>query len=102
MMHERNAQIRSAFLGLEDHEILTISIMLDFGEGCQGFGGYRLDNSVFCATFIRRVLEVAGAKRWGDLVGKPVRVRKENELGRVLQVGHIIDNNWFDPEAEKS
>ena len=38
-----NAKIRSTHLGKEDHGIMTAYLSLDFGGGCQSFGGFAFE-----------------------------------------------------------
>lgn len=40
---EEIGRVKSVFLGIEDHGILTFMVMLDFGGSGQGFGTYTLD-----------------------------------------------------------
>lgn len=40
----RLGKISSASLTYEDHGILTCFVSFDFGDSCQGFGGYALDS----------------------------------------------------------
>ena len=89
-----NALIKDADVFIEDHGILTATLLLDFGNSQQGFGGYALDNAN-CAVFIRHVLTTVGVERWSDLDGESIRVRSEN--GRIIAIGHFILDKWFDP-----
>jgi hypothetical protein len=96
----QNARIVSAFLGFEHHGILTANLQLDLGRGSQGFGGYRLDGGQInaCAIFIRGVLTLLECEHWGQLVGKNLRVKGDGHS--IQAIGHIINDNWFDPAAE--
>jgi hypothetical protein len=109
-----NARITSTRLGYEDHGILTGMLMLDYGWGGQGFGGYALDRrppqdaegrrsgsrrpSLACGLWIARVLKVVGVENWEDLPGKYVRV--DHEHGKIHRIGNVLHDNWFDPGAE--
>lgn len=103
----KNAVIESAKFFVDRG--LTATLMMDYGDGGhQGFGNYMLyapkDWSAHgkcfdaCGHFIYRCLEVAGAEDWAKLPGRTVRVRAD--LGRIYAIGHIVKDDWFDPEAE--
>ena len=102
-MYVTNAKISSTMLGIEDHGIMTFSLMMDMGGCGQGFGGYALDGkagnvghskSIQC---IRKILETVDVREWEDLKGKLVRIRKNDEFnGPILAIGHIIEDRWFD------
>lgn len=109
-----NAKITGTMLGNEDHGIFTCYIYLEMdGSGC-GFGGYALDTwdksqekrvgVGFGIDFITSVLETVGVEKWEDLKGKYVRVEGEGLGGRILRIGNITKNKWFDPKvlAEKA
>jgi len=49
-----------------------------------------------------RILEIAGAESWDELKGKTIRVRKTDEWGSIISIGHIIKDDWFNPEEELS
>lgn len=105
----KNAIITSAKLYVEDRiGYLTITLGLDFGDGAhQGFGQYRLyvpphfqhhNLLSICGHFIYRILQIAGVDDWSSLAGKTIRVDSDN--GEVYRIGHIVKDDWFDPEAE--
>lgn len=110
----KNAKIISTMLGTEDYGILTCYITLDYGDsGCQGFGGYSLDNPVkdpngkhmgregtaYGMKFIQRILTVVGVNTWEDLKGQHCRV--EGSFDKIERIGHLIKNVWFDPKDLK-
>lgn len=104
---EKNALIKSTFLGREDHGIFTFWIHMDYGGTCQGFGGYGLDdvqndeNGKFvCRTgtvvgmqLIIEILKTLEVKSWEDLPTKHCRVR--GNRGRITGIGHILKDKWF-------
>jgi hypothetical protein len=102
----KNAVITSARFDTERG--LSAWIMLDYGVGGQGFGGWLLyapkgwkaHNSPgdLCGHFIWRVMEVAEVSEWSHLRGKTVRAKAKG--GRVQAIGHIVKDDWFDPEEE--
>ena len=86
------AKVRSTFLGVEDHGILTAIIYLDYGGGGQGAGLFTFDThnkpregtpyapmydservgSAFGMEWIRRVLEAFGVDTWEELPGRTI------------------------------
>jgi hypothetical protein len=106
MMEIRNAIIKSARITTADYGLLTVWVELDYGDSCQGFGGYGLfrpespsfANANYAGLFVWRVMEVAGVDDWDKLTGKTIRVRAEHS--KVHSIGHIVKDIWFDPEAE--
>lgn len=93
-----NGTIKSTFLGVEDHGIMTLFITVEGEWGGQGFGGYGLDRAgAFGVSLIRRTLEAVGVDKWEALVGKNVRV--DHDYGKIHRLGHIVRNQWVDIEA---
>ena len=90
-----NALIRSVWLGIEDHGLLSAFVHLDYGNAGQGFGGYNLGctGANYCGLFVRRTLEVVGSDDWAKLVGKPCRAKIAD--GLVVAIGHFLDDKWF-------
>lgn len=105
-MEEKNAIITRIKITNEDHGILSIWIYLDFGNCTQGFGGYSLfktnshakDTKGYTGHFIDRCLSIGGVKCWDDLKGKTIRVRRDK--GLIKEIGHIVNNSWFNPSKE--
>lgn len=103
----RNAIIESANL-IMYHGVLCGCIYLDYGKASgQGFGcdtviftPYSAERREvpFAGHFIYRVLKIAGVDNWNDLVGRPVRVRATRS--DVMAIGHILNDEWFDMDAE--
>lgn len=102
----RNAIISSARFDTERG--LSAWIYLDFGGHGQGFGGFLLyapkgwraagQAGNYAGHFIWRVLEIAGVDDWSKLPGRTVRVR--SSWDKVHAIGHIVNENWFDPAEE--
>jgi hypothetical protein len=47
---------------------------------------------------LKRIMDVAGVHNWDKLTDRAVRVRLVD--GKVAGIGHIIDDNWFNPETD--
>lgn len=107
MNSTRNAVIVDACITTADHGLLSAWLMLDYGGVQQGFGGYTLylpktfthhKLESFAGHFIFRSMEIAGVKKWENIVGKTVRVR--SDLTGVKAIGHIVKDDWFYPECD--
>jgi len=106
-METLNAIIESMNFGTTEG-YLTMSLQLNYGnDSCQKFGGFCLyspsSKKQFNATglFLYRVLEVAGVDDIKDLIGKPIRVGKENGFyGGIVEIGHVVNDVWFNPKKE--
>ena len=103
-----NAKITETKLGcLHDRGIMTFWIMLEFGSGEQGLGGYTLDS--YCKTAQKRlqtaltgevvhgILSALELDSWEDLKGKYVRIAVDNPgFGqKILGIGHIVKDKFF-------
>lgn len=96
-------------LGFEGHGILTCYVYLESEKYSCGFGGYALDSYSaslkkrvgvgFGVDFIVALLETVGVEKWEDLPGKYVRINSEGWGGKILCIGHITENKWFDPKV---
>ena len=103
----RNAVIERVILSGEDRGLLTVWLSLDYGGSGQSFGGYALylpKNFTHhkitspAGHFIWRVMEIAGALNWDDLVGRTIRVRGDG--GGIDAIGHIVKDDWFCPRDD--
>lgn len=110
MTHIQDATITSATIEIGDHGFLSSFLHLDYGGSGQGFGGYALDRydtekkervgSTICGIWIRRVLETVGVDNWHKLEGQNIRVEQDRPFGKILRIGHITKDKWFDPVEE--
>lgn len=106
-METRNAIIENVSLEIDDHGVLTMWLGFSYGVMHQWFGGYALclpkyfahyEKRGFAGHFIYRVFQIAGVTRYKDLIGKTVRVKCEHS--EVHEIGHIIKEDWFNPQKD--
>lgn len=97
-MEIKNAKIESTMLGFEDHGIFTYMIYVGDGSSGQGFGGYSLGGN-YTDAVIKGLLKTVGVDKWEDLKGSFVRVKSEE--GRLVEIGHLMEEKWFDPKTVK-
>ena len=104
----KNAIITSTRITTEDG-VLSVWLTLDYGDSCQGFGGYVLhlpktfkNHKLYSVAghFICRVMSVAGVINWEDMNGKPIRVKSDSSS--IYAIGHIINDDWFCPKEDFS
>src|SRR5687768_8585440 len=48
--------------------------------------------------FLSQLMAAVGVESWEKLPGTHVRAETEGTGGRCLRIGHILKNQWFDPE----
>ena len=113
-MIEQNGVIMATMLGFEDHGIMTAWITCDFGGSGQGFGGFGMDGPIKDADgkhlrregvawgmeFLRRVLETLEVREWEQLKGKPIRIRRDEDYGKIIAIGHFHKDRWFNPDTD--
>lgn len=101
-----NAIIENVVVGLHKG-IVTIWLQVTYGAATQGFGGYVCYNPTYSGRdctgeFIYKVLHVLEKENLHELIGAPVRIKKNTSLGQIVSVGHFIKENWFTPETDLS
>ena len=105
MAEIKNAKIVKTMLGREDHGIMTWMIFIEFYPCTCGVGGYALDQydrateTRICHPYgsdsIQKVLDVVGVDTWEQLPGKYIRFKDEGWGSIVTEIGHIIEDKWF-------
>jgi hypothetical protein len=107
----KNAIIKSAELSTSDG-LLDCWLTLDYGGSGQGFGGYALYLPKSWRHYklespaghhIFRIMEIAGVTKWSELCGRTIRVRTDSKSefgGQIEAVGHILNDDWFNPSAD--
>jgi len=107
-MTEENAKITGTFLGEEDHGIFTCQLFFNGkGWGC-AFGGYALDEynqdkkrrvgTAYGMEFMKAILRTLKVPEWEKLTGTYCRVRSEGWGGGITEIGHLIEDIWFNPK----
>ena len=101
----KNGIITNTRLGVENHNIMSFMLMVDFGGYGQGVGGYRLDEhdeigkrgkgTAFGLDMIMQILEVVGVSTWEELKGSPIRVQYDDAGKTPLGIGHLIRDKWL-------
>lgn len=104
-----SAIIQRATITTEERGLLSAWLDLDYGGSGQCFGGYALylpksfrhhGGPNFAGHFIYRCMEVADVTDWAKMVGRTIRVRKQDRFSTVAAIGHIVKDDWFDPTAD--
>lgn len=95
-----NAKITNAFLGFEDHGMLTVYLTLSMDGFTAGWGGMVLSNSngftPLFGKYISDILKTVGVSEWKDLIGKYVRAEENGIASPVTKIGNIIEDKWID------
>lgn len=115
MSEIKNAIITAATIGIERGFMLDSWLHLDYGNSGRGFGGFCLhtlpkDGELYDADktipvaghWIMKVLQIAGVESWSDLSGKTIRVKIDGEMGKIVAIGHIVKDMWFNPREDFS
>lgn len=102
----KNAVITRAHF--DNERGLSAWLSLDYGGCGQTFGGYLLyapkgwkaheSKGNYAGHFIYRCLQIAGVTDWANLPGRTIRVKASFE--KVHAIGHIINDDWFDPSID--
>lgn len=107
----KNAVIDSVSIDDSGRGLLTVWLQLNYGDTCQGFGGYSLylpknykHHSILshAGHFIWRCMEIGGVTKWESLKGKTIRVRLTDSGlgGDIIAIGHIVKDDWFNPKED--
>jgi len=107
--YECNAIVESAQVRLDRDFILSVWLMLKYDGAGQGFGGYVLGGTSgkagehhnqknICAEWLVWCLKVCDVDDFAKCVGKVIRVRKKDEWGDIVAIGHPVKDVWFYPK----
>ena len=101
-----NAKITKVSLSMADHGCLTFYIGLNGGGWCCNFGGYCIGHGYLGAEsfqgsnagleVLMRIMDTVGVECWEDLKGQYCRVKTEGWGGKILSIGNILKDKWFD------
>jgi hypothetical protein len=97
-MSIRNAIVESTHLGKEDHGIVTCQLHLSYGSSNQSFGGHSLMYEKYGIAYINAILETLNVNKWENLPGTHLRVKSTSQ--KIVAIGHIINDTWFNPEED--
>lgn len=102
----KNAKITNVSLSMADHGCLTFYITLDGGGWGCNYGGYCIGKGYLGAKSFRgseaglevlmRIMDTVGVECWEDLKGQYCRVKTEGWGGKILSIGNILKDKWFD------
>lgn len=102
----KNAKITRVSLSMADHGCLTFYIGLNGGGWCCNFGGYCIGHGYLGAKsfqgseagleVLMRIMDTIGVECWEDLKGQYCRVKTEGWGGKILSIGNILKDKWFD------
>lgn len=108
-----NGRITHADIVFSRGFILDCWIHVECDGGNQGFGGYVIGGNPFdktakcaehqsqpniAADFIGGVMAIADVEKFSDLVGKIIRIRRDDSLGPIVEIGHAFKNIWYNPK----
>jgi len=92
-----NGKIKKFYLGTSDYGRVSTYVDVECGDGTyQGFGPYMPGDKL--GKFVTRVLDISEAGSWDQVVGKPIRIDRED--GLIVGIGHYINNDWFYPRSD--
>ena len=104
-----NVVIEGVMLGFEDHNIMTCMVHVKGNERNQGFGGYPLGKydkllerqvgTAYGMEWLMRLMNAIGAREFKEMKGMYVRI--EADEYKIFQIGHIVKEQWFNPEEMK-
>lgn len=95
------ARITSTFLGVEDHNMFTAWLHLDYGGAGQGAGGYELDGHAEAGKprigtargmeFVMRAIRACGVRSWEEIRGRTIfaLIKGEGSDRRVVGIENL-------------
>lgn len=92
-----NAKITRTMMGREGHGIPTCNIMVSFDNcSAQAFGGYDLRHESHVTMWVD-ILDTLKLSSWEELPGTYLRIKHEENNGRITAIGHITEERWYTP-----
>lgn len=81
-------------------------IYIEFDNAVQGFGGYALDiydeskksrvGTAYGMEWIISLMKVLDVKKFEDIKDQYIRIDSSHR--KIYRIGHIVKDQWFDPE----
>lgn len=103
----KNAIIKSTSLTGSDFYGISAKIFLDYGNSKQIFS-YPSMGKVpktlhidFTSYFITKCMRIANCESWENIIGKYIRVKINSTTLEIVEIGHILYEDWFNPKNEK-
>ena len=100
-----NARIKNFYIGYEVHGCFTMTIQLECCQWIVNFGDYVLGDldtwsqgPNLALWFIGTMLKTVGVSNVKELIGKIVRIKSEE--GRIVAIGHCLEDRWFNPSED--
>jgi len=94
---EKIAKVTRAYLGIEDHGLLTATLTLDYGDSAQGTPAYALDawdeslnrrvGTASGLDFITGLMGACGVVEWSQVEGRTVFAIFESDAFHAPMVG---------------
>lgn len=101
-----NAKITSVSFSMADHGCITFWVFVELKDGSCGIGGYCIGHGYVGAKefdgygkgveAMARIMDVVGVENWEDLKGQYCRVESEGWGGKILKIGNVLKEKWFD------
>ena len=101
-----NAKITKVSLTMAEHGCLTFWVWVEMQNGACGIGGYCIGHGHLDADHfdgdgrglvaMARIMDTVGVENWEDLKGEYCRVDSEGWGGKIIRIGNLIRDKWFD------
>ena len=91
-----NAILKSVWIGIEDHGIPAVSILLEGSSWSQSTGAYDLRQFNF-AGFLEALVRVTETNELSEVRNKVVRIERDGDM--IRRILHPIKNNTLDIQS---